>query len=152
MEDVKNHFWRKLFVGLGKKNISHKNATLHKPQLLILAPTGVAAINVAGITMQTPMETFGKSLPELNDKMKLSLRNKLCEICSDNRPFTILFVIAVGDLISFLQLQEKLLCIMQQLVAKFWASMEIFFKLINQQKKCGNMRIHDLLTFWLRCV
>ena len=77
-------FLTKAVYWVGKKVISHKNTTLHKPQLLILAPTGVAAINVAGITMQTAMETFGKNLPELNDKMKSSLRNKLCEICSDN--------------------------------------------------------------------
>ena len=57
-------FLTKALYWVGKKVISHKNTTLHKPQLLILAPTGVAAINVAGITMQTAMETFGKNLPE----------------------------------------------------------------------------------------
>ena len=77
-------FLTKVIYWAGKNIISQKTATLHKPQLLILAPTGVDAINVAGITMhtalQTPMETFGKTLPELNDKMKSSLINKLCEI------------------------------------------------------------------------
>ena len=54
------------------------------PKVLLLAPTGVAAINIDGTTIRTglgiPVGYFGKNLPRLTYKMRSSLRNKLCEL------------------------------------------------------------------------
>ena len=57
------------------------NVSLDKPKVLLMAPTGVAAINIDGTTIHTalniPVGSFGKNLPPLSVKMKSSLRNKL---------------------------------------------------------------------------
>lgn len=106
-----------------------KNSNLDK-KVLILVAIGVAAINVDETTirsaLQIPVGNFGKDLSQLSDKIKSSLRNRLCEVkmiiigeismvsnvllyhmhlrsidsfgCSDNKTFAGLSVIAVGDL------------------------------------------------------
>ena len=55
-----------------------------KPKLLLLAPTGVAAINIEGITIHSglgiPIGHHGENVPRLSDKMRSKLRNKLSEI------------------------------------------------------------------------
>ena len=54
------------------------------PKVLLLAPTGVAAIDIDGTTIHNglgiPVGYFGKILPRLTDKMRSSLRNKLHEL------------------------------------------------------------------------
>ena len=66
------------------KTLSYKNPTLDTPKVLILGPTGVAAINADGTTIhlaiQIPVGNFGNKLPQLSEKMKSSLSNKLCEV------------------------------------------------------------------------
>ena len=59
-------------------------ANVEKPKVLLMAPTGVAAINIDGTTIHTalniPIGNFGKNLPPLNSQMKSRLRNKLSDL------------------------------------------------------------------------
>ena len=101
---------------------------------MLLAPNGVAAANIDGTTIHSalhiPVGNFKKHLPTLNDKMRLSLKNKFSKVkpiiideismvsnnllsfqihlllleifvCPNNTPFAGLSITAVGD---FLQL------------------------------------------------
>ena len=58
------------------KTLSYGNMSVDKPKVLLMAPTGVAAINIDGTTIHTalniPLGSFGKNLPPLGDKMKSS--------------------------------------------------------------------------------
>ena len=66
------------------KTLSYGNSSVHNPKVLLMAPTGVAAINIDGTTIHTalniPVGHFGKNLPSLNDKMKSSLRSRLSDL------------------------------------------------------------------------
>ena len=66
------------------KTFSYRNSELEKAKVLLLAPTGVAAINIGDTTIHTglniPVGCFGKHLPPLSDKMRSMLRNRLSEI------------------------------------------------------------------------
>ena len=66
------------------KTFSYRNSELEKAKVLLLAPTGVAAINMGGTTINTglniPVGCFGKHLPPLSDKMRSMLRNRLSEV------------------------------------------------------------------------
>ena len=57
---------------------------MDKPKVLIVATTGVAAVNIDGTTicsaLHIPVGYFGRNLPGLIDKMKSSLRNKYSEL------------------------------------------------------------------------
>ena len=67
------------------KTFSYRNSELEKPKVLLLAPTGVAAINIYRTTIHSalhiPVGTFKKHLLALNDKMSWSsLRNKFSKV------------------------------------------------------------------------
>ena len=66
------------------KIFSYENVSLDKPKVLLMAPTGVAAINIDGTTVHTalniPVDHFGKNLPSLSDKMRSTLRNRLADL------------------------------------------------------------------------
>ena len=55
-----------------------------KPKVLLLAPTGVAAINIEGITIHSWLGIIighhGENVLRLSDKMRSKLRNKLSEV------------------------------------------------------------------------
>ena len=55
-----------------------------KPKVLLLAPTGVAAVNIDGTTIHSalhiPVGYFGRNLPGLSNKMKSNLRNKYLKL------------------------------------------------------------------------
>ena len=61
------------------KILSYGNVSLDKPKVLLMAPTGAAAINIDGTTIHTalnrPISQFGKKVSPLSDKMRSSLRN-----------------------------------------------------------------------------
>ena len=56
------------------KTFSYRNSELEKAKVLLLGPTGVAAINIGGTTIHAglniPVGIFGKYLPPLSDKMR----------------------------------------------------------------------------------
>ena len=66
------------------KIFSYGSVSVDKPKVLLMAPTGVAAINIDGTTIHTalniPVGQFGKNLPGLSDKMKCNLRNRLADL------------------------------------------------------------------------
>ena len=66
------------------KILSYRSILVDKPKALLIAPTGVAAINIGGTTTHTafniPVGHFGSNLPPLSDKIKSSLRNRLSEL------------------------------------------------------------------------
>ena len=64
------------------KTFSYKNSELEKPKVLLLAPTGVAALNIDGTTINFALHILvGKRhLPALNGKMSSSLRNKFSKV------------------------------------------------------------------------
>ena len=66
------------------KTLSYGDVVIEKPKVLLMAPTGVAAIQVDGTTIHTalgiPVGHFGTKLPPLPDKMKCSLRNHLSDL------------------------------------------------------------------------
>ena len=57
---------------------------LDKPKVILVAPTGVAAVNIDGRTIHAalglPVEHLWKKLPRLSDKRRTALRNKLSEL------------------------------------------------------------------------
>ena len=59
----------------------YRGGDLTKPRVLILAPTGVAAINIDGTTIHSALgiNCKGQFYP-LNEKQKAHLRNKLSEV------------------------------------------------------------------------
>ena len=78
----KSHLIRTIFHSL-TKTFSYRSMAFGKAKVLLLAPTGVAAINIDGTTIHSalgiPVGHFGKNLPKLNDKKRTALRNNLCE-------------------------------------------------------------------------
>ena len=66
------------------KLLSYGSTLEDKPKALLMAPTGVAAINIDGTTIHTafniPVGHFGSNLPPLSDKIKSNLRNRLSEL------------------------------------------------------------------------
>ena len=79
----KSHLIRTIYHSLTKL-LSYRAMSLDKPKVLLVAPTGVAAVNIDGTTIHTalglPVGHFGKNLPKLNDKRRTVLQNKLCEL------------------------------------------------------------------------
>ena len=79
----KNFLTKALYQSLSK-TFSYRNSELEKAKVLLLAPAGVAAINIGGTTIHTGLNItvgcFGKHLPPLSDKMRSMLRNRLSEV------------------------------------------------------------------------
>ena len=79
----KSHLIKTIYHALTKV-FSYRAMTLDKPKVLLVAPTGVAAVNIDGTTIHTslgiPVGRYGKNLPRLNDKKRSALRNNLCEL------------------------------------------------------------------------
>ena len=66
------------------KTLSCRSTLAEKPKALLMAPTGVAAININGKTIHTafniPVGNFSSNLTPLSDKIKSSFRNRLSEL------------------------------------------------------------------------
>ena len=79
----KFHLIKTIYHALTKV-FSYHAMTVNKPKVLLVAPTGVAAVNIDGTTIHTslgiPVGRYGKNLPRLNDKKRSALRNNLCEL------------------------------------------------------------------------
>ena len=63
------------------KVLGYKEGDADKPIILLLAPSGVAAININGTMIHSGLETnVGSKLYPLNDQQRAALRNKLSEV------------------------------------------------------------------------
>ena len=63
------------------KVLGYKDGDADKPRILLLAPTGVAAINFNGTTIHSSLGiNVGSKLYPLNDEQRAALRNKLSEV------------------------------------------------------------------------
>ena len=78
------YFLMKVMYQSLTKTLSYGNAVTEKLKVLLMAPTGVAAIQVDGTTIHTALGIsvghFGTKLPPLYDKMKYSSRNHLSDL------------------------------------------------------------------------
>ena len=60
------------------KVLGYKGGDANKPRILLLTPTGVAAININGTTIHAGLGiNVGNKLYPLNDQQGAALRNKL---------------------------------------------------------------------------
>ena len=66
------------------KTLNFRTSSVEKPKVLLLAPTGVAAINISGTTIHSglgiPVECRGMHVPKLSDKKRCELRIKYEEL------------------------------------------------------------------------
>ena len=122
----KSHLVKTIYHAMHKLLLRHGGSP-EKARILLLAPTGVAAININGTTIHSGLciPCRGTCYP-LNDKNRVSLRNKLSEVqmiiideismvssklflhinkrlieifsCTDNKPFAGKPVVLCGDL------------------------------------------------------
>ena len=112
----KSHLIKTVYHSL-TKTLCSKNSD--NPKVLLLVPTGVAAINIEGMTIHSglgiPIGHHGKHVPRLGDKMRSKLRSKLSELC-----------VVIIDEISMVS-NLLLLYIHQRLVEVFGSSSDLPF-------------------------
>ena len=76
----KSHLIKAIFLPLNKV-MRYKDGNADKPRILLLAPTGVAAININGATTHLGLGiNIQNKLYPLNDQQRAALRNKLSEV------------------------------------------------------------------------
>ena len=99
----KSHLIKTIFISISKL-LSFKGGDPEEPRILILAPTGVAAINIDGTTIHTALGiNVGHKLYPLNDRQGGTLRNKLSEI-----KFIIIDEISMVSSVLFYQVHQRL--------------------------------------------
>ena len=76
----KSHMIKTIYMSLSKV-LMYKCGELDKPRILLLAPTGVAAVNINGTTIRSGLEiNVGGKLYPLSEQHRAALRNKLSEV------------------------------------------------------------------------
>ena len=76
----KSHLIKTIYMSINKV-LMYKGGNPEKPRILLLAPTGVAAVNIDGTTIHTALGiNVGGKLYPLNDRQRGILRNKLAEV------------------------------------------------------------------------
>ena len=76
----KSHLIKTIFLSLNK-GLGYKDGDADKPRILLLAPTGVAAININGATIHSGLGiNVQNKLYPLNDQQRAALSNKLSEV------------------------------------------------------------------------
>ena len=76
----KSHMIKTIHMSLSKV-LMYKGGELDKPRILLLAPTGVAAVNINGTTIHSGLEiNVGGKLYPLSEQHRADLRNKLSEV------------------------------------------------------------------------
>ena len=99
----KSHLIKTIFMSISKL-LSFKGGDPEKPRILILAPAGMAAINIDGTTIHTALGiNVGHKLSPLNDRQRGILRNKLSEI-----KFIIIDEISMVSSVLFYQVHQRL--------------------------------------------
>ena len=64
-----------------KKNMLYHCQNPGKPRVVLVAPTGISAVNIGGTTINSGLAIKpGTKLLVLNDKSKAALRNRLSEV------------------------------------------------------------------------
>ena len=77
----KSHLIKAIHMSLSKL-LMHKGGNPEKPKILLLAPTGVAAININGTTIHSGLGlNIGSQMYPLSGKQKAILQNKLSQKC-----------------------------------------------------------------------
>ena len=77
---AKYHLTKTIYMSLGKVLI-YKGGELEKPRISLLAPTGVAAININDTTIHSGLGiNVGGKLHPLNEQHCAALRNKFSEV------------------------------------------------------------------------
>ena len=75
----KSHLIKTIYYSLSKV-LSYRCSNADSEKILLVAPTGVAAVNIEGTTIHTalglPVGRFGKNIPKLSDKRRTTLRNR----------------------------------------------------------------------------
>ena len=72
----KFHLTKSIYQSI-TKTLGYHGKDIKKPQVMLLSPTDVAAINIGGTTIHyvlgIPIGNFSNTVPNLRDKMKSSL-------------------------------------------------------------------------------
>ena len=99
----KSHLFKAIFMSISKL-LSFKGGDPEKPRILILPPTGVAAINIDGATIHTTLRiNVGHKLYPLNDLQRGIFQKKLSEI-----KFIIIDEISIASSVLFYQVHQRL--------------------------------------------
>jgi len=79
----KSHLIKTIFAA-ASKTLSYGSSHIEKPNILLLAPTGVAAVNINGTTIHSalgiPIDTKGLTLNKLPDKKRCNLREQVSNV------------------------------------------------------------------------
>ena len=79
----KSHLIKTIYASL-TKTFSYGSMSVVKPSVLLLAPTGIAAININGNTIHSalsiPTESCGMTVPKLSDRKRCTLRMELADL------------------------------------------------------------------------
>ena len=99
----KSYIFKAIFMSISKL-LSFKGGDPEKPRILILPPTGVAAINIDGATIHTTLRiNVGHKLYPLNDLQRGIFQKKLSEI-----KFIIFDEISIASSVLFYQVHQRL--------------------------------------------
>ena len=99
----KSHLIKTIYMSISKV-LMYKGGHPEKPRILLLAPTGVAAINIDGTTIHNALRiTAGSKLYPLNDRQRGMLQNKLAEV-----KFIIIDEISMVSSVLFYQVHQGL--------------------------------------------
>ena len=99
----KSHLIKTIYMSMNKV-LMYKGRHPEKPRILLLAPTGVAAINIDGAAIHTALGiTVGSKLYPLNDRQRGILQNKFAEV-----KFIIIDEISMVSSVLFYQVHQRL--------------------------------------------
>ena len=160
----KSHLIKVIHMALNKL-LLYKSRDPDKPRILLLTPTGVAAINIGDTTIYTVLGIgIGSKLVPLGEKQKVKLRVKLSntkliiideismvssELCENNKPFVGIPKILCGDLYQLPPVRGKPIYMSNQSVKGYitldlWKIFQ-FVELTEVMRQKGeNLLIHIL--------
>ena len=76
-----NHLSLKIIYVAITKLLMHKGGNPENARIIVLAPTGIAAVNISGTTVRSGLGiSVGSKMFLLNDRQRASFRYKLSEV------------------------------------------------------------------------